>query len=181
MSVDAVGLIVASHEGPRWNMEVGRPAVFKLLSEQTSGRIAVLEEIVPPGMGTPLHLHRTSDEVIYVLSGQFSVRLGEKTQTVSADSWIFIRSDSRMDGEIAARRTAACSTSLHLLRGPNLSRSCDTKAFRYPISVRRFATPSWRVTDMSWSVLSGTDARAKQTRAVLRGRVAPWTAFCDDD
>ena len=84
------GFIVASHEGPTWDMEVGRPAVFKLLSDRTGGKIAVFEEIVPSGMGTPLHIHHTADEVIYVVSGEFSVRLGETTRTASAGSWIFI-------------------------------------------------------------------------------------------
>ncbi len=84
------GFIVASHEGPTWDMEAGRPATFKLLSDDTGGGMAIFEEIVPPGMGTPLHIHTTSDEAIFVFSGQFSMRLGEKTHTVSAGSWTFI-------------------------------------------------------------------------------------------
>ncbi|HEY1451887.1 MAG TPA: cupin domain-containing protein [Roseiarcus sp.] len=90
MSSDNVGFIVASHEGPRWDMDVGRSAIFKLLSDQTGGEIAVFEEIAPPQTRAPLHIHHTSDEVIYVLYGQFSVRLGEKTHVALADSWIFI-------------------------------------------------------------------------------------------
>jgi quercetin dioxygenase-like cupin family protein len=90
MPTDPVGFIIASHEGPSWDMEVGRPAVFKLLSDQTGGRIAVFEEVVPPGMGTPLHIHHTSDEVIHIFSGRFAVRLGETTQIASSGAWIFI-------------------------------------------------------------------------------------------
>ena len=59
-------------------MEPGRPAAFKLMCEETGGNIAVFEEVVPPGGGTPLHIHRTSDEVIYVVSGEFAFRLGEE-------------------------------------------------------------------------------------------------------
>jgi quercetin dioxygenase-like cupin family protein len=84
------GFIVASHEGPTWDMEVGRPTIFKLLSDQSGGKIAIFEEVVPPGMGTPLHSHRTADEVIYIVSGEFSVRLGEVSRAASAGSWIFI-------------------------------------------------------------------------------------------
>src|SRR5450631_4532685 len=90
MTQQTAGFIVASHEGPTWDMEAGRPATFKLLSDATGGGMAVFEEIVPPLMGTPLHIHRTSDEAIYVVSGQFSVRLGDKTHLASAGSWIFI-------------------------------------------------------------------------------------------
>jgi quercetin dioxygenase-like cupin family protein len=71
-------------------MEPGRPAVFKLLSEQTGDKIAVFEEIVPPGMGTPLHIHHTSDEVVHVLSGEFTFRFGDEQRVVSGGSWVFI-------------------------------------------------------------------------------------------
>ena len=90
MTSGSQGYAVAAHEGPVWDMRPGRPAVFKLLSDDTGGRVAVFEEVVPPGVGTPLHLHRTSDEVIYVLSGEFTVRLGEVSQRVSADAWVFV-------------------------------------------------------------------------------------------
>ena len=90
MVSNSVGRIVGSGEGPSWDMAVGRPAIFKLLSEQTGGRIAVFEEIVPPTVGTPLHIHHNADEVIYIHSGEFSVRLGETTGTASTGSWIFI-------------------------------------------------------------------------------------------
>lgn len=90
MLPNVAGFIVASNEGPTWDMEVGRPATFKVLSDHTGGKMAAFEEIVPPLMGTPLHIHRTSDELIFIVSGQFSVRLGEKTQTASTGAWIFI-------------------------------------------------------------------------------------------
>lgn len=90
MPSDKAGFIVAPHEGARWDMEAGRPATFKLLCDQTGGGIAVFEETVPPGMGTPLHIHHTSAEAIYIVSGQFSMRLGEKTHVASAGSWTFI-------------------------------------------------------------------------------------------
>jgi quercetin dioxygenase-like cupin family protein len=90
MASEPKGYVVASDEGPVWDMEPGRPAAFKLLSDQTGGKIATFEEVVPPGGGTPLHIHRTSDEVIYVLSGEFTFRLGEDTKRVLGGSWVFI-------------------------------------------------------------------------------------------
>jgi quercetin dioxygenase-like cupin family protein len=71
-------------------MEPGRPTVFKLLSEETGGKIAVFEEIVPPGAGTPLHIHHTSDEVVYVRSGEFTFHLNEEHKVVSGGGWVFI-------------------------------------------------------------------------------------------
>lgn len=84
------GYVVAANEGPVWDMEPGRPAAFKLLSQETGGGVAVFEEVIPPGGDTPLHIHRTSDEVIYVVSGEFAFRLGEDSRRVSAGSWVFI-------------------------------------------------------------------------------------------
>jgi hypothetical protein len=48
-------------------MAPGRPTAFKLPCDQTDGSIAVFEEVVPTGMGTPLHIHHTSDQVIHIL------------------------------------------------------------------------------------------------------------------
>ena len=45
MAVEPKGYVVASNEGPVWDMETGRPAAFKLLSEHTGGKIAVFEEV----------------------------------------------------------------------------------------------------------------------------------------
>lgn len=90
MTGGSEGYAVAAHEGAAWDMQQGRPTVFKLLAEQTGGRIAVFEEVVPPGAGTALHLHRTSDEVLHILSGEFTVRLGAVSQRVSAGAWVFV-------------------------------------------------------------------------------------------
>ena len=90
MTSGSHGYVVASHEGSVWNMQPGRPAIFELFAEQTGGRIAVFEEAVPPGAGTALHLHRNADEVLYVVSGDFTFRLGEVSQSVAVGSWVFV-------------------------------------------------------------------------------------------
>jgi quercetin dioxygenase-like cupin family protein len=90
MTTTSNGYVVASSEGPVWDMVPGRPVSLKLLCDQTGGNIAVFEEVVPPGIGTSLHIHRTSDEVIHILSGEFTVPLGERSQRVAAGAWIFI-------------------------------------------------------------------------------------------
>jgi quercetin dioxygenase-like cupin family protein len=90
MSATATGYIATRTDGEVWDMAPGRPAIFKLLCDQTGGSIAVFEEVLPPGSGTPLHIHHTSDEVIHVCSGEFIVRLGEKTMRVGEGDWIFI-------------------------------------------------------------------------------------------
>ena len=71
-------------------MEAGRPTTFKLLSEQTEGSISVFEEIVPIGGGTPFHIHPDSDEVIHILAGDFTFKLGDQLTKAGAESWVFI-------------------------------------------------------------------------------------------
>lgn len=58
---------------------LGARSVFKVLSEQTGGAYAVLEQEVPPGHGPPLHVHRHETEIFYILEGTFEVTLGERT------------------------------------------------------------------------------------------------------
>ena len=78
-------------QGPVWNMEPGRPTTFKLLGEQTKNSVAVFEEVVPAGSGTPLHIHHTSDEVIYVLAGgEFTFKIGENVTDGGAGTLVFI-------------------------------------------------------------------------------------------
>lgn len=90
MSMETKGYVVPEDEGEAWEMEPGRRAVFKLLAKQTGGSVAVFEEVVPVGAGTPLHIHSTSDEVLYVKSGIFTLQLRNEQHRVSAGTWIFI-------------------------------------------------------------------------------------------
>ena len=79
-----------ANQGVNWDMAPGRTISHKLLSEHTGDVLSIFEETVPVGAGTPLHLHRTSDEVIHLMEGQLLVRLGDETTTVDPGAWIFI-------------------------------------------------------------------------------------------
>jgi quercetin dioxygenase-like cupin family protein len=37
---------------------------------QTGGALGLIEQIVPPGLGSPYHVHRNEDEVFYLLEGE---------------------------------------------------------------------------------------------------------------
>jgi quercetin dioxygenase-like cupin family protein len=51
-------------------------STFKVLSAQTGGAYAVLEQQVPAGHGPPLHVHRHETEIFYVLEGRFEITVG---------------------------------------------------------------------------------------------------------
>jgi quercetin dioxygenase-like cupin family protein len=51
-------------------------STFKVLSEQTRGAYAILEQKIPAGHGPPLHVHRHETEIFYILEGEFEVTIG---------------------------------------------------------------------------------------------------------
>src|SRR5262249_34344895 len=57
----------------------GGRSTFKVLSEQTGGANALLEQQVPPGQGLPLYVHRHETGIFYVLEGLFEITLGDRT------------------------------------------------------------------------------------------------------
>jgi quercetin dioxygenase-like cupin family protein len=57
----------------------GSKVIPRVRSMDTDGEYAVVEETVPPGGGTPLHIHRQEDEIFYVLEGEFEIQCGGRT------------------------------------------------------------------------------------------------------
>lgn len=55
---------------------------FVFTGEETAGRFAQWEAILPPGGGPPVHLHRHEDEAIHVLAGEVTARIGDQTLTL---------------------------------------------------------------------------------------------------
>ena len=63
-------------------------STFKVMSEETGGAYAILEQKIPPGHGPPLHVHRHETEVFYVLEGQFEVTVGEQKVAAPAGALV---------------------------------------------------------------------------------------------
>ena len=59
-------------------------------AEQTGGSIGVFEGTSPPGDGPPRHIHYGSDELFYLLEGEFLFLVGERLESVSAGAYIFV-------------------------------------------------------------------------------------------
>ena len=75
----AKGFVVPSGGGKRFDSPTpGRSFALKLLGHETGESIMMFEETLPPG-GTSLHhLHRDSDEVAWVISGEFTFKIGDE-------------------------------------------------------------------------------------------------------
>jgi uncharacterized cupin superfamily protein len=49
-----------------------------MLSGETAGSVMMFEEVAPTSTDTPLHVHRDSDEIAYVLSGEITFKIGDE-------------------------------------------------------------------------------------------------------
>jgi quercetin dioxygenase-like cupin family protein len=63
-------------------------STFKVMSEETGGAYAILEQKIPPGHGPPLHVHRHETEIFYVLEGQFEITVGEQKVAAPAGALV---------------------------------------------------------------------------------------------
>src|SRR4051812_41791567 len=57
---------------------VGDVYRFLATGEDTNGKYALWEAIVPPGGGPPLHVHSREEEGFYVLEGEITFTIAEK-------------------------------------------------------------------------------------------------------
>lgn len=75
---DVPGKIIVRDDVPpvHWMGEHGR---FLLRGEDTAGAFSFFEVTTSPDGGPPLHLHDDHDEALYVIEGEYELRLGERT------------------------------------------------------------------------------------------------------
>jgi quercetin dioxygenase-like cupin family protein len=69
---------------------VGGHVVFKVRGAETGGTMTVLETVVTPGDGPPLHVHETDDEAIYVLEGEIDFRVVDEIYGNRSGSFVFV-------------------------------------------------------------------------------------------
>lgn len=68
----------------------GRFFDLKLFGRETGDSIMLFEETAPVGTDTTFHLHRESDEVAYVLSGEITFKIGEEVTVGGLGTCAFI-------------------------------------------------------------------------------------------
>src|SRR5437773_73597 len=74
----AEGFVVPAGGGKHFNSPTpGRSFAMKLLGRATNESIMMFEETLPVGTASLFHLHRDSDEVAWVLAGEFTFMIGE--------------------------------------------------------------------------------------------------------
>ena len=75
---EAKGFVVPAGGGSRLEMGPGRSSALQLLSGETAESVMLFVETAPPGTETTFHLHRDSDKVAYVLSGEITFKIGDE-------------------------------------------------------------------------------------------------------
>jgi quercetin dioxygenase-like cupin family protein len=74
----AQGFVIRPRQSPVSSFTPGRSFSLKLRGEGTGDIIMMFEETVPAGTKSTFHLHRDSDEVAYVLSGEVTFKIGDE-------------------------------------------------------------------------------------------------------
>jgi quercetin dioxygenase-like cupin family protein len=84
------GILIGPGDGRTLKNPLGGPLTFKANADGTGGAVTVFESTPAPGEGPPLHRHEEQDEVLYVLEGQFRVRLEDVVRKAPAGSFVFL-------------------------------------------------------------------------------------------
>jgi mannose-6-phosphate isomerase-like protein (cupin superfamily) len=72
------------------NVAPGRSAALKLLAGHIGDRIMLLEKTAPAGTETTFHLHRDSDEVAWVPSGEITFKIAEEVTVGATGTCVFL-------------------------------------------------------------------------------------------
>jgi quercetin dioxygenase-like cupin family protein len=75
-------------EGPAYWF-VGALLQRKAGTAETEGRLALLDQTMPPGYVVPRHIHINDDEAWYVLDGSMTFYCGEQVIEAVERSWVF--------------------------------------------------------------------------------------------
>lgn len=83
MTTNSTPTIRKPNEG-RTIAVVGDVYRFMATSEDTNGKYAMWEAIVPPGGGPPPHVHSREEESFYILEGEITFQIGEERVVATA-------------------------------------------------------------------------------------------------
>ena len=74
---------------------VGDVYRFLATGEETGGRYATFESLVPPGGGPPPHVHSREEESFLVLEGEMTFVLGDERFVAAPGTFVNMPIDSR--------------------------------------------------------------------------------------
>ena len=92
----------------------GCPTVFRAEGDATDGHFMLMEAVsMPPGLASPLHVHRNEDEAFYVLEGTIAFLCGTTWRVAGPGTWVYgprnIQHGFRVIGDSPARMLLQCA------------------------------------------------------------------------
>jgi quercetin dioxygenase-like cupin family protein len=85
------GIVVPAGGGQHLEEKSGQVTSMKLFGRETAQSITLWEQRVPAGSKNSwLHLHRDSDEIAWVLEGEFTFKIGDEVTTGGSGTFAFI-------------------------------------------------------------------------------------------
>ena len=85
------GVVVLPGGGKHLEEASGQVVSMKLFGRETGESVTLFEQTVPAGSKNSwLHLHRDSDEIAWVLEGEFTFRIGEAVTTGGPGTCAFL-------------------------------------------------------------------------------------------
>src|SRR3712207_2557658 len=91
MSTEDGGLFVGPGDGKEIPNPIGGRMVVKVCDADTGGAYSIHDNTLPPGSPGPRpHIHRHHEEAFYVLEGELTVRVGSRTITARAGSFVVV-------------------------------------------------------------------------------------------
>jgi quercetin dioxygenase-like cupin family protein len=74
---------------------------------QTGGALGLIEQVVPPGLGSPYHVHRNEDETFYLLEGEIRFFSEGRSWVLGPGGFAFLPRDIphgfRTEGDVPSR------------------------------------------------------------------------------
>ena len=90
----AKGFVVPTGGGRNFDSPTpGRSFSMKLLGRETGESIMLFEETLPAGTSSLHHLHHDSDEVAWVLAGEFTFKIGDEVTVGGPGTCAFMPRD----------------------------------------------------------------------------------------
>ena len=83
-----VGYLLNQKEGEAFWL-LGMLQTIRIGRDDTAGQYGLLEIVVPPGMGSPWHVHPEEDEWFYLLKGEMTFWVGDTRLSLKPGSFAF--------------------------------------------------------------------------------------------
>ncbi len=81
-------LATLAPDSARWFL--GCQVWTRASSAQTGGALGLIEQVVPPGFGSPYHIHHREDESFYLLEGSIRFFSGDRSWVLGSGGFAFL-------------------------------------------------------------------------------------------